>query len=797
KSLGAADDEAEASAEEGGAEGDPGAPPGEARKFFPDTAYWNAHVRTDRNGRAEFSFPFPDSLTTWKATVRGATSDTSVGSATRDFVTTKNVIIRLQAPRFFRERDEVVVSGIVHNYFDEALPVTAAVRAEGDCLELLDRGEFGRAEVAFTVGPKKEQRVDWWFRVVRPGEATVTMWAKSERESDVVQMKFPALVYGAEKFSALAGSFTGPGGRPGSGGAAELRFEVPAQRHEEATSLVVEVNPTVAGTLLSTLPYLADYPYGCVEQTMSRFVPAVVVKKTLLDLGFTLESLGVKPERDVPEGYWGRPEVQKLKVLRDAELSELVRQGLKRIADFQKADGSFGWWKESPSDIRMTAYVVRGLGLARAAGVEVDTAMLQRGAQWLFTALKDVDLAEREEKGMGFEGNLYAAAVTALLEVAQLDGEPKALVQKIVLWLDANREKLGAVSRGLLAIALDRLGMKDRAIIVCENLTDQALLDRDNGTARFGRNEGHYGWHDDAVEATATALRAYLKVKPDSDLMGMMVKWLATNRRGAHWKSTMDTSVAVLALCDYLRVSRELTPDLTVKILVDGKPLKTVRLTKDNVFTADNRLLLRGAELAAGTRVVRIEAEGTGNLWFSGALTVFTTEDDIRGAGNEILLARKVYRIHKSAREVTRKVWVRDHEEERKVTEVVEEKEPLANGAELSVGDEVEVEIAITARNDYQYLVFEDMKGAGFEALDLLSGHDWGGFLSYREMRDERVAFFCSRLPQGEHRLSYRLRAEIPGVFNVMPAAGHAMYLPDVRAISDGMRLSISEPGVR
>jgi uncharacterized protein YfaS (alpha-2-macroglobulin family)/tetratricopeptide (TPR) repeat protein len=797
KSISGADAEMEGAAQDGESQGEGDAPPGEARKFFPDTAFWDAHVETDPNGKAEFSFPFPDSLTTWKATVRGATVDTSVGSAAADFVTTKNVIIRLEAPRFFRERDEVVVSGIVHNYFDEALPVTAAIRMEGDCLVLLDRGELGRADVAFTVGPKKEQRIDWWFKVVRPGEAKLTAWVKSDRESDTVQFSFPALQYGAEKYTALAGSFTGPGGKPASGGAAELRFEVPAQRHEEASSLVVSVSPTIAGTLLETLPYLADYPYGCVEQTMSRFVPALVVKKTLLDLGFTLESLGVKPERELPEGYWGRPEVQKLKVFRDEELAAAVGQGLKRLADFQKGDGSWGWWKESPSDLRMTAYVVRGLGLARAAGVEIDVSMLERGAQWLFGALKNVDLKEREEKGMGFEGNLYVAAATALLEVAELNGEPKVLVEKIVDWLDANREKLGATSRGLLAIALDRLGKKDRAIIVCENLTDQALLDRDNGTVRFGRNEGSYGWQDDAVEATSTALRAYLRMKPESDLIAMMVKWLAANRRGAHWKSTMDTAQAVLALCDYLRVSRELTPDLTVRILVDGKTVKTVRLTKDNVFTADNQVLLRGAELAPGARVVRIEAEGTGNLYYSGALTVFTTEDAIKGAGNEILVSRNVFRIHTSAREVKRMVRVRDHEEERTFTELVEEKEPIANGSELSVGDELEMEVVVTAKNDYQYLVFEDMKGAGFEPLDLLSGHAWGGILSYQEFRDERVAFFCSRMPQGEHRLSYRVRAQIPGVFQLMPAAGHAMYLPDVRAISDGMKLSITEPGVR
>ena len=114
-----------------------------------------------------------------------------------------------------------------------------------------------------------------------------------------------------------------------------------------------------------------------------------------------------------------------------------------------------------------------------------------------------------------------------------------------------------------------------------------------------------------------------------------------------------------------------------------------------------------------------------------------------------------------------------------------------------SVGDVIEVRLTVTAKNDYRYLVFEDMKGAGFEPLDLTSGHAYSGVLSYREFRDERVAFFCSRLPQGKHEIAYRLRAEIPGRFHIMPTQGHAMYLPDVRAISGEMIFGITEPGVR
>jgi hypothetical protein len=302
---------------------------------------------------------------------------------------------------------------------------------------------------------------------------------------------------------------------------------------------------------------------------------------------------------------------------------------------------------------------------------------------------------------------------------------------------------------------------------------------------------------NDAVEATSETLRAYLVVEERSELIPMMVKWLVSNRRGAHWKSTKDTAYATLALCDFLRASGELSPNLTVTVSIDGRVNRTVEITKENMFTFDNAITLSGADLAAGKHVVTVTKKGEGNLYYAGALTVFTREEGVKGAGNEIAIDRKFYKVLKKTREVVRKEWVKDHYEERTVTETYEEKEPIASGATLDVGDEVEVELSITAKNDYRYLVFDDMKGAGLEAVELKSGHAYSGILTYRELRDERAVFFCSSLKQGRHVLSYRLRAEIPGDYHVMPAQGHAMYLPDVRAISGEMRLSITEPGVR
>ena len=84
------------------------------------------------------------------------------------------------------------------------------------------------------------------------------------------------------------------------------------------------------------------------------------------------------------------------------------------------------------------------------------------------------------------------------------------------------------------------------------------------------------------------------------------------------------------------------------------------------------------------------------------------------------------------------------------------------------------------------------MKAAGFEPVDLRSAATPATTLgAYVEYRDERAAFFVRALPRGEHSLTYRLRAEIPGKFSALPTRASAMYAPELKGNSDEMKLGV------
>ncbi len=254
------------------------------RTNFADTAFWAAAITTAPDGTAEVEFPLPESLTTWKVKTWTMGPGTRVGQAESEIVTTKDLLVRLQAPRFFVEKDEVVLSANVHNKLKTKKAVQVVLEFDGSVLAADGRDAAQTVEIA----AGSEHRVDWRVKVAHEGQAVIRMKALTDEESDAAQMTFPAYVHGMLKMEAFAGAI-----RPDQE-KAQVVLRVPAERKPEQSRLEVRYSPTLAGALVDALPYLADYPYGCTEQTLNRFLPTVITQKVLINLGLDLKAIRAK-----------------------------------------------------------------------------------------------------------------------------------------------------------------------------------------------------------------------------------------------------------------------------------------------------------------------------------------------------------------------------------------------------------------------------------------------------------------------------------------------------------------------
>ncbi len=370
------------------------APPEQAvqvRSDFRSTILWLPDIKTDADGTAIVKVKYPDSLTTWSATARVASTGNEFGIGSSSTRTKQPLIVRLQAPRFFVVGDTVTVSAVINNNTDEAMRVAPTLIAEGVTLQ-----QMTGAQPTVDVKPNSETRVDWQVAVTHASEAKLKVEARAAKYADAMEKTFTIFEHGIEKFVSRSGKMRGD--------SVAIKLDIPKERRTDSTELTVQVAPSMATTMLDALPYLIDYPYGCTEQTMSRFLPAVITAKTLRDLGLKPETAmnkifgGIEASTAAATHPQGRRDLK--------ELDRITKAGLERLYDFQHTDGGWGWWKEGDSDHFMTAYVVWGMTLARQAGVDVKSDSLQRAVAFL-----DKELVEEENSYDAQAWMLHALAV--------------------------------------------------------------------------------------------------------------------------------------------------------------------------------------------------------------------------------------------------------------------------------------------------------------------------------------------------------------------------------------------------
>ncbi|MCW8131462.1 MAG: alpha-2-macroglobulin [Planctomycetota bacterium] len=769
------------------------------RKNFADSAFWASNLTVGLDGTAEVELTMPENLTGWKIKTWAMGKGTRVGEGEALVVTRKNLLLRLQAPRFFTQKDEVVLSANVHNYLKTKKSVTVVLEMEGGALEpfeQLARPANGIWSMSKTVEiePQGEKRVDWLVRVKNPGEAVVRMKALTDEESDAMEMRFPAYIHGMLKTESFAGAIR-PDKESGT-----VTFNVPAERLPEQSRLEVRYSPTLAGAMVDALPYMSDYPYGCTEQTLSRFLPTVVTQNVLQRMGLKLkdirdkltnlnaQEIGNDKERAAQWKRYGENPV-----FSEEKVADMVKSGIERLSNMQCRDGGWGWFSGygESSYPHTTAYVVHGLQLARENDVQIPPNMLDRGIAWLraYQAEQNRLIVNGATETKPYKKSADNLDAFVYMVLADAKDDNKQMRE----FLYRDRNNLAVYTKAMFGLALHKLNHAEERDMLAKNVDQFLVQDDENQTAYLKLPEGNawWYWYGSEYEAHAYYLKLLSAIEPKGEKAARLVKYLINNRKNAtYWNSTRDTAICIEAMADFLKASGEDKPEMTLEVIVDGQKKKEVAIGASNLFTFDNAFVLTGKELSEGKHTVEFVRKGKGPLYFNAYVTNFTLEDHIGKAGLEIKVQRKYFKLTREDKTVKA-----EGDRGQVVNQKAEKykREELANLAELKSGDLVEIELEIDSKNDYEYILFEDLKAAGFEPVEVRSGYNGNDMGAYMELRDERVCFFVRWLARGKHSVSYRMRAEIPGTFSALPTRASAMYAPELKANSDELKLKIKD----
>jgi len=675
------------------------------RKAFPDTMFWIADLRTDAAGRARVQVEYPDALTLWRATARGLTTDTKVGGAVQRAVVRKNLITRLGAPRFLRDGDEVALTVIAQNYLPQEKTVRMVLEAQG--VELLDPAQKdvtvpSRGIATMTVRVKP-----------RPGaEAVFVSKALTNEESDAMEIRLPIVPLGVKVAEAKAGA-----------GSAETSLSFANDAIGHSKSLQITVAPSVAGSIFAALEYLTSFPYGCTEQTMSSFLPNVLVSQSV-------QTLGLKTNID------------------KAQLEKMVRAGLERLQDYQHEDGGWGWWKTDESQVFMTAYVVSGLAQAKAAGYSIPEEVVANGAAWL---------EKNADPKLTADLRAYAAYSLALAG------------RKPVLAID--QSKLSAYGLSLYGLALDARN-DAKAADVARQLESRAQQSDTEAWWKSDRDTLMEFEIDATPESTAYAMKLLSRRAPQSPLLPKAALYLVNHRsEGYWWSSTKQTAMVIYGLMDYLKQSGELKPNSSVKVEVDGRPVLERQFTETDA-AATQTIRVPAAQLPGSRHNVKVTMSGQGRVYWSARAEAYVPAAQMSRTGSVALnVVREYFKL------------VPDKVEERIVYRLQPLSGPVANGDLLASrvtvsGGEWKYLLVEDPIPSGAEIVNAD------QAYEIVDKPDWWGWgFARREFRDDRAAYFETYF-NGQERYFSLMKVTNAGKFGISPAKAEPMYQPGKLATS-------------
>jgi len=697
----------------------------EARKTFPDIAYWNPTIVTDANGNAKVEVPLPDNLTTWTAIANGVTAQTQVGKGMSDTIVTKDLILRPVLPRFLNTGDKVTLGAIVRNSTDQAQNITVSISATNLTLpQAITR--------TVTISAGQSATVNWNVTVPEwgglsqsfspnatfPLSTTVTLRARGDTASDAVQLSLPIEPFGEKYVVANAGQSDD----------AEMRFAITVPSHATFATLKLSTSPSLAAGLIDSLQYLTGYPYGCVEQTMSRFLPDVVVKQTL-------DKLKLKNEK-----------IEK-------ELPKQVEDSLTRLYAFQHGDGGWGWWEADDSQPYETAYVLYGLLQAKKAGYRVDENSIKRAVQYLKTPLIETN-----------DYNLKVYIAYVLAEAGQGDS---ALARAMI----DRQDKMSLYSRATLALLLKSVGEDAKAKEIVTDLEKKVIETAQHAhweESQADRNRWEY--YSSNGRTTALILRAMLALDPQSPLAPKTVRYLMLNRIGGYWRTTQETAQTIIALTDYLAQTGELDAGFSYEVYLSDTLVAKQSVTRDNLAQQQTLVL----PLPWGTHNIRIVKQGTGRVYYASALTYYYGSTESVGAKTSLdgPVVRREYLDPKTDKPLT----------SFKVGDMVRVKLTLdmpREGWYMMVTDPLPA--------GFEAINYS-LNTSGVEP----TGPDkYRYYWSRPDLRDDRAVFFSTYMWKGKHVYSYLIRATSSGTFRALPAEATPMYEPEVWGRSASVEMVI------
>ena len=736
----------------------------QARSNLGETAFFYPELYTDLEGNVSFEFDSPEALSRWKLLLFAHGKNLEAGSATFFTQTQKQLMVRPNLPRYFREGDQITLKAQIQNLSKENLSGNARIEMINpeNNQQIAPAFLGANSTKSFDVAAENNSIVEWQLKVPA-GYPTVQIKivAATDEFSDGEQHELPilpnkVLISDTEKIILNPEE--------------QREYEIHGAGKENLHARVqVQTNPILE--ILSALDYLKNYPYECTEQTTSKWFALQMVRyiqkhyPALSDYFAKLNQENVKGRLE-ENSTLHELTIEEMPWLRDIQGEEAKRKALarlfasnlqadindleKKISKSQLDGGAFPWFEGGKSNTAISIRILEVTGKVLQLDPTLVSKTVRQSMQKLIISLdKDSTLFDSKRHTLQVLDYLYARHYWNGLY--KLDA---STLKKLSNELLKSPEVSAQNAAGIAAkswVVNQLSGDAKQSNEIKNRITQEVIHDQEKGMY----------WESNQKRFNAISLHSYLveayKLHDPSKLYEI-TQWIYYNKQANHWRSTWATVDAIYALL-LANDPRDFSLDNSIKIWVDQEEIST-----QNVVLGQSTKDFKAEELK-GNRRIAIQNNNNRRVYGSVVHQYLVPVEEASRTTNAISVQKQYY-VERQGE------WVE------------------ANTCKL--GEKIKVKITVINDSPLEYVHLKDARPSAVEPIYRRSGYQWRhGY--YFSLKDASTNYFFDFLPKGKREFEYEVKANNAGTFQSGITTIECMYDPAVNARSSSVVVMVTE----
>lgn len=766
------------------------------------TGFFITNVRTDKKGRAKFSFATPQLLTRWIFQGVAHTTDLKTGSFSKLVTTRKEIMVQPRIPRFLRQGDEFNFSAKVSNVTDKDLTTTVHLELT-DPITGKSMNGMSPGSLQTRVNVPAGASADVKFPLKVPSDATAVTFrivAVAQKHTDGQQETVPVLSSRTLVTESVSLFNNGNETR-------DFELNVLSDNLLSGTAedrkLTLEYSPSPVWYAIQALPYLEETANPSNERLFHRFfanaLSAYIIERNpaiaqMLErwADLPIDSWQTQLDKNeelkqtlLEETPWvldSKSEKESLRRLAQAFTGRDVRKELENILleliQKREPEGGWAWIYGYRPSVWVTNTILSGIANLTSLGamnLGLDDSLTKGLKDALKSSLEWLDLEFVKKYQMTDRGkveNVGPDDIEWMLVHQRLpefsfaqDAEETYRFLKSIAMKEKTHD-LSLYQRASLVLFLAGEGEDSRAEDVARPIVERSLYDDEQG--RFWRdNTGGWLWHQAPVETQSRIISALLAVG-DRNSAAECGRWLLKQRQTTHWSTSTATAKAVVALLETGNVTTLSNPAVT-DITIGREHFRTGGQSGESGY-----MMKKWVNPSASLGRISIKNDYPDIGW--GALSIQYTEETrkVRYSENGISLKRTLFLV--------------GNKDDDTILHEITDTDVLA------AGDRLRVRIELSCDRNLEYVEVKDMRAASFEPLSTNAGFRYNihDALSYYVVPGNASnMFYIDRLNRGSYVIEYDVYAEQEGTFSSGIVSAQCMYAPEFRSTASSSPVTV------